>query len=267
MPSIQDLYNVFENEKCFRYTKLAGRYGISHYLGQVDRLQKDTGLYGENFPHREARLAEIQQMADDIVQMMVDHHETEAVAVLEQDLGIHFQPSENPAEKEWTLWHRDTFDHGPASVDVCGTELTSGLVQLWRHVLRESIRDTGYTTFSDFKLTWKDGKTEDNIEVRLESNKNTTLAKIRQWVYPPTEEEKNIPVEKLDPYMEGRLEDYPLLQILAHIHFLMLRDGRFDKTVYIDPRGESVALLGFVTPMVSAEQLKLFGAIFPNKKK
>jgi hypothetical protein len=267
MPSIQDVYNVFENDECFGYSKLARRYGIMNFQVLVDRLHEDTERYGESFPYRDERLAEIRQITYDIIQMMVDHHETEAVDVLEKTLGIHLQPSKKSNNKEWTLWHRDTFDHGPASVDACGTVLLSGLIQLWRHVLRESIRDTGETTFSHFELGWTDGKIEDDIEIKLESQKNSTLAKIRRWIYPLTEEEKDLPVEKWNYGLEGRLEDYPLLQTIAKIHLQILRFGRLNRAVNIDPSAESSVLLGFVAPMISAHQLRLFRAIPPSHGK
>lgn len=263
MPSIEDVYNVFQNEECFRYTKLAGRYGIANYMGQVDQLQEDTKRYGERFPYRKARLAELRQMTNDIIQMMVDHHETEAVAVLEQSLGIHLKPSRKPAKREWTLRHMDSFAHEPASVEAHGTDLLSGLIQLWRHVLRESIFDTGETKFSNFKLIWTDGKTEDEIEIMLESQKNLTLAKIRRWVYPPTEEDKKLPVDKWKYGMDGRLEDYPLLRSLAIIHLLLILPGRLIRIGYIDSRRESVVAIGLVKPMFSSIQLRIFGIFAP----
>lgn len=80
----------------------------------------------------------------------------------------------------WKVRSSDLFDRQSAvHIDASGVGLVEGLVELWRRVLSEGIRDSGERTFTDFDLSW-DG---DRTDAGTQPFKNHELARLRGWVY------------------------------------------------------------------------------------
>ena len=62
-----------------------------------------------------------------------------------------------PAE-EWEIWYTDTFDRdAPATIDVRGRGLVSGLAELWARHCFETVTAEGKQSFSNFRLRWERG--------------------------------------------------------------------------------------------------------------
>jgi hypothetical protein len=80
----------------------------------------------------------------------------------------------------WKVRSSDLFDRDSAvHIDASGVGLVDGLVELWRRVLSEGIRDSGQRTFTDFDLSW-DGN---HTDAGTQPFDNLEIARIRGWVY------------------------------------------------------------------------------------
>jgi hypothetical protein len=83
----------------------------------------------------------------------------------------------------WKVWYRDNFDReDPGRCEGEGTELIAGLARWWRQVLHEGIDIDGKATFSSFALYLPDGTVWGPGEF---ARRDSTLAKLRAWVFPP----------------------------------------------------------------------------------
>lgn len=84
----------------------------------------------------------------------------------------------NP-EAEWDVWYEDTFDREtPRQVQVSGTGLAAGLVELWRCHLRETVQANGQRGFSRFNLWWRQAHRSVVIVGEWAG-----LVKLRGWVF------------------------------------------------------------------------------------
>lgn len=84
------------------------------------------------------------------------------------------------ASHSWELYAADLFDReSPAQIDARGAGLVDGLVELWRRVLSEGVRDGGDRTFTSFSLHWDGGSTDAGAQ----PFDNQALARMRRWVF------------------------------------------------------------------------------------
>ena len=116
-------------------------------------------------------------------------------------------------EAEWEIWYQDTFDREcPRSIDVSGTGLVEGLVQLWARHLFSTVHSSGFRGFSRFNLFWKQEKKSIQLEGEWEG-----LVLLREWVFGEKETIRGHYLE------EG---DSSLLALLAWSHCQLLAKGR-----------------------------------------
>ncbi len=118
----------------------------------------------------------------------------------------------------WQVVSRDLFDReSPMMTDARGIGLIDGLIELWRRVLTEGLRDAGGKTFTDFALRWDGGDTGLGVQ-----SDNAALARLRMWVYgTPGPYEGDGSRERADILAR----EQPLLRTLADAHARLLPDS------------------------------------------
>jgi hypothetical protein len=80
----------------------------------------------------------------------------------------------------WDLWYHDLFDRESNNVEKRGSDLLTGLYELWNHTLDEGVDEKGNQTFSSFLLEWTGDGTE-WYDTGVQPFDNTALAKLKLW--------------------------------------------------------------------------------------
>lgn len=82
-------------------------------------------------------------------------------------------------EAEWEVWYEDTFDREcPRQVQAAGRGLATGLIELWRYHLRETVQADGRKGFSRFNLWWKQAGISVNVVGDWEG-----MVRLRGWIF------------------------------------------------------------------------------------
>jgi len=116
-------------------------------------------------------------------------------------------------EAEWQVWYEDTFDREcPRQVEAAGTGLAAGLVELWRHHLRETVQADGRRGFSRFNLWWKQAGKSVTIIGDWEG-----MVRLRGWIFGPQRRARKDRV---------RAAELDLLMTVAATHSSLISAGK-----------------------------------------
>ncbi len=116
-------------------------------------------------------------------------------------------------EAEWEVWYEDLFDREcPRQVQAAGRGLAAGLIELWRHHLRETVQAGGWRGFSRFNLWWVQARQSVSVVGDWEG-----LVKMRGWIFGSPLRARKAHVGAADP---------DLLMTVAAIHSSLVAAGK-----------------------------------------
>jgi hypothetical protein len=95
------------------------------------------------------------------------------------DMTEEMTPTDPAPSARWQLWYEDRFDREtPRRIEQSGVGLLAGLMALWRHHLRDTVKQNGQLGFSRFNLWWQDERRSLAIEGDREGQR-----RLRDWTY------------------------------------------------------------------------------------
>ena len=125
-----------------------------------------------------------------------------------------------PIQADWEIWYQDSFDQDcPRQLELTGSGLATGLVELWARHLYETVQPNGTFGFSRFNLWWRQQRI--SIEIVGEV---IGQVKIRNWVFG---EQHLVSSNLVD------IADTGLLKLIGEIHAKLILRGQTSEEIIL----------------------------------